>query len=202
MSSDLCVLAEKYGVDKCPTFLHSYTPHYNTLLNPLRSSINCVLEIGIGNTPLMAPIVGKIYKPGASLRMWKDYFPNAQIIGCDILKSVLFNDEERIHTFFVDQSQKTSLEGLMTNVKTINQYPDLIIDDGSHIDVHQRTSFRVLWDYVRPNGGIYIIEDISLHLFDSFSRIHLDMGFTDAELIYKHKGNNNGNDAFVAFRKK
>jgi hypothetical protein len=200
MSTELCLLAEKYGVDKCPKIHHTYTPIYHKLLNHLIPTTKCVLEIGIGNIPLMSPIVGQSYKPGASLRMWKDYFSNAQIIGCDIVKSVLFNDEERIHTFYVDQSLKTSLEHLMGNVQSIAQYPDIIIDDGSHIEIHQRTTFRILWDYVRPNGGIYIIEDIP-HNLESFSRIHLDMGFTDAELIYTHKGTNSW-DTFVAFRKK
>jgi hypothetical protein len=86
----------------------------------------------------------------------------------------------------------------MKNVQSIAQYPDIIIDDGSHIEIHQRTTFRILWNYVKPNGGIYIIEDIP---YDSFSSIHLDMGFTDAELIYKHKGTYDC-DTFVAFRKK
>jgi len=166
----------------------------------MRSSTKCVLEIGIGNIPLMSNIVGNSYKPGASQRMWRDYFPNAQIIGCDIVKSVLFNDEERIHTFFADQSLKSSLKNLMRNVHSISENVDIIIDDGSHIEQHQRTSFRLLWDYVRPNGGIYIIEDISMN-FESFQRIHLDMGFTDAELIYAHKGKDDW-DNFVAFRKK
>lgn len=147
----------------------------------------------------MAQFVGDSYKPGASLRMWRDYFPNAQIIGCDIVKSVLFNDEDRIHTFFCDQSLKSSLENLMRNVQSIAQYPDVIIDDGSHMELHQRISFRLLWDYVRPNGGIYIIEDISEN-FEGFKRLHLDMGFIDAELVYAHSGKNSW-DRFVAFRK-
>lgn len=200
MSTDLCVLAEKYGVDKCPKINHTYTPRYHDLLNELRPSTTCVLEIGIGNIPLMSNIVGNSYKPGASLRMWRDYFPNAQIIGCDIVKSVLFNDEDRIHTFFVDQSLKSSLKNLMRNVYSIAERVDIIIDDGSHMEVHQRTSFRLLWDYVRPNGGIYIIEDISVN-FESFKRIHLDMGFTDAELICAYSGKDVW-DNFVAFRKK
>jgi hypothetical protein len=199
MSTDLCVLAEKYGVDKCPKIGHTYTPVYDSLLTHGRASAKCVLEIGVGNIPLMAQFVGDSYKPGASLRMWRDYFPNAQIIGCDIVKSVLFNDEDRIHTFFCDQSLKSSLENLMRNVQSIAQYPDVIIDDGSHMELHQRISFRLLWDYVRPNGGIYIIEDISEN-FEGFKRLHLDMGFIDAELVYAHSGKNSW-DRFVAFRK-
>ena len=202
-SETLTQLAEHYGVHKCAKFLHSYTPVYDTLLSPLRKTTQSVLEIGIGNVPLMKPIVGEHYKPGASLRMWRDYFPNAQVIGCDILRSVLFNDEERIKTFFVDQSNTLSLLALMDSVKPITSQFDIIVDDGSHIEEHMRLSFQTLWKFVKPNGGIYIIEDVKRDSMDSFVNLDIKMGFIDAELLYAHKGLNklNGFDGFVAFRK-
>jgi 8-demethyl-8-alpha-L-rhamnosyltetracenomycin-C 2'-O-methyltransferase len=200
-SVNLCFLAEKYGVDKCPKIHHSYTPLYNTLLSPLRETTQYVLEIGIGNIPLMKPIVGNDYKPGASLRMWRDYFPKAQIVGCDILPSVLFNDEERIRTFFADQSKKSSLVELMdTLTKEEIPYLDIIVDDGSHKEEHMCLSFETLWKYVKPHGGIYIIEDIRANCVEIFAILAEKLNFTDAELIYKHKGMNDW-DGFVAFRK-
>ena len=36
-------------------------------------------------------------KPGASLRVWKDYFPNANIIGVDIDENILFLKTEFKH---------------------------------------------------------------------------------------------------------
>ena len=196
----LCQLAEKYGVDKCPVINHSYTPAYHTLLFPLKEKINSVLEIGIGNIPLMRPMVGEKYKLGASLRMWRDYFPNAQIIGCDIDRSVLFNDEERIKTFYVDQSDKGSLLSLADTVRPITETFDIIIDDGSHIEEHMRLSFQTLWKFVKPGGGIYIIEDIKSSYMEQFANLAYEMRFIDAELIKKHKGDNTW-DGFVAFRK-
>ena len=197
----LCILAEKYGVDKCPKIHHSYTPLYNTLLSSLRETTQYLLEIGIGNIPLMKPIVGNDYKPGASLRMWRDYFPKAQIVGCDILSSVLFNDEERIRTFYADQSKKSSLVELMdTLAKEKIPYLDIIIDDGSHKEDHMCLSFETLWKYVKPNGGIYIIEDIREHSIEMFANLANKLKFTDAEVIFKHKGMNAW-DGFVAFRK-
>ena len=194
----LTQLAEHHGVDKCPAISHSYTPVYDTLLSPLRKTTKSVLEIGIGNVPLMKPIVGEHYKPGASLRMWRDYFPNAQVIGCDIMRSVLFNDEERIKTFFVDQSNTLSLLALMDAVKPITSQFDIIVDDGSHIEEHMSLSFRTLWKFIKPNGGIYIIEDVKRASIDSF--VNLGRHFIDAELLYAHKGLNTW-DGFVAFRK-
>ena len=83
--TSLCLLAQKYYVDKCPAIYHHYTPKYHKLLKDKKVTV--FLEIGIGNHELMAPIVGDHYIHGASLRMWRDYFPQAEIIGCDINSS-------------------------------------------------------------------------------------------------------------------
>ena len=41
--------------------------------------------------------------PGASLRAWRDFFPNATILGADLDREVLF-EEERITTGYMDQT--------------------------------------------------------------------------------------------------
>jgi hypothetical protein len=199
MATELCKLGEKYLVDKTPKFGgHSYTPQYHALLSPLRKSTKLVLEIGVGNIPLMRSITGEKYKPGASLRMWRDYFPNAQIIGCDILPEVMFTDKN-ISTFVADQSNVGSLETLISNVKKFEEFADLIVDDGSHKEDHQVISFKTLWKLVKPNG-IYIIEDISMTFFDRIKNLPVEFNFKDAEIFQAYYGNSFG-DNFVAFRK-
>jgi hypothetical protein len=180
----LCVLAEKYGVDKCPAIFHSYTPEYHILLGGIREHVHTVLEIGIGNETLMRPIVGDRYCHGASLRMWRDYFPHAQITGCDILPSTLFTDE-RINTVLIDQSNAISLE-------TLEGPFDLIIDDGSHIVSHMLLSLKTLWSKLKP-GGLYIIEDIKkadMHIFTSLDKF---------EIVKVHEGLTDW-DGFIVFR--
>jgi hypothetical protein len=200
MSRDLCILAETYGVDKCPAINHTYTPAYDKLLSQFRNSTKLFLEIGVGNAPLMKPIVGERYIPGASLRMWRDYFQNSQIVGCDILESVLFQ-EDRIQTFYVDQSSESSLTTFaVNNLTRLGEYVDIILDDGSHIDSHQKLTFQTLWKCVRPNGGIYIIEDIPRSRLDEFSKLNAVCGFRDAKLIYVHD-NEKDTEGFVAFQK-
>jgi hypothetical protein len=201
MSKSLCELAELYRVDKCPAILHDSTPTYNKILNPLRQSINLVLEIGIGNSGLMEPICGPKYKPGASLRMWRDYFPNARIVGCDILDSVIFN-EDRIDTYVANQSDKDSLLSLVTeDINPESGYIDLIVDDGSHGENDQRISFETLWQFVRPNGGLYIIEGIWLgENLDRIANLPKDLRFDDAKLIEKYNGKNDY-QGFVIFKK-
>jgi len=199
MATELCKLGEKYLVDKTPKFGgHSYTPQYHALLSPLRKSTKLVLEIGVGNIPLMRSITGEKYKPGASLRMWRDYFPNAQIIGCDILPEVVFT-AKNIATFVADQSNVGSLETLISNVKKFEEFADLIVDDGSHNENHQVISFKTLWKLVKPNG-IYIIEDISMTFFDRIKNLPVEFNFKDAEIFQAYYGNSFG-DNFVAFRK-
>ena len=204
MATELCKLGELYCVDKTPFFGgHTYTPEYHALLTDTticdaRNDVKLVVEIGIGNIPLMKGLTAEAYRPGASLRMWRDYFPNAQIVGCDILESVLFT-ENRITTFQTDQSDPTSLQTLLTNVQTIHQYADLIIDDGSHEVEHMIISFKELWPLVKP-GGLYIIEDIRLPFIERIVQLPTDYGFKDASVQKVYHGNGFW-DNFVVFYK-
>jgi hypothetical protein len=79
--NDLCRLAELSGTDKWG--LHRYTTHYQTHFAHLKARSFNLLEIGVGGHD--APDIG-----GASLRMWKAFFPRADIYAIDIFdKSAL-----------------------------------------------------------------------------------------------------------------
>jgi len=73
----LSQLSEKYGCDKVSSIFHDYTPFYDELLK--YRQVNRVLEIGIGTMNAMKHL--KTYEPGASLRMWRDYFPFGDVRG-------------------------------------------------------------------------------------------------------------------------
>ena len=190
-STKLCKIAEKYGVDKCPKINHYYTSAYNEYLCDMEPKK--FLEIGIGNHNLMSPIVGNSYEYGASLRMWKEYFPNCQIYGCDILEDVIFQDE-RIITRIADQSSVVSLEDMMSDFGSM----DIILDDGSHIEEHQILSFSTLWKYINI-GGYYIIEDISINRLDEMSNLYKQ--FVDCKIKYIHK-HHRDSQGFIIFEKK
>jgi spermidine synthase len=149
----LCEIALKYGTDKAfrertdgmeGDSAHDYTPYYHELLKD--RNIRRVLEIGIGEKKYNAP----------SLRMWAEYFPQAEIYGCDIDIGVFVYDNPRIHCFHCDQSDSISLQQV---VKQTGGNFDLIVDDGSHIIEHQMLTFRMLYSLLSPKG-VYIIEDI------------------------------------------
>jgi 23S rRNA U2552 (ribose-2'-O)-methylase RlmE/FtsJ len=113
-----------------------------------------MLEIGIGYKQLMDPFV-PFYVHGASLWMWQDYLPQAEIFACDILPQTLIN-EERIRSFVCDQSDPKSLKTL---VKDTGGNFDFVVDDGSHAPEHQILSAEILLPHVN-SGGVYVIEDV------------------------------------------
>jgi hypothetical protein len=156
---DLAQLFNNYGSDKD---VNGYTQVYHTLFNSMKDKKLVILEIGIGT---MIPgahssMVGyglKNYKPGGSLRAWRDYFTEGRIIGADIQPDTQFNDEERIETYICNSTVKEDVEEFMNKLGNIKF--DIIIDDGSHIDTNQYATLGNFYKYLKDDG-IYIIEDI------------------------------------------
>ena len=95
-------------------------------------------------------------KPGASLRVWRDYFVNSAVFGADIDKNILF-EEDRIKTFYVDQLNENSIKEMWSNINKSDF--DIILDDGLHTFEAGVTMFLNSFDKLRKNG-IYIIEDV------------------------------------------
>jgi len=135
--SRLAWLATVYGSDKGPT-AHRYVDLYDTHLAPLRRRARRVLEIGV-------------YR-GASLQMWRDYFPNAEIFGLDIEE--VHVPGPRIHTIRGDQADVE----LLAEVGRHGPF-DLIVDDGSHRASDVVTTFTALFPTLREHG-LYVIEDM------------------------------------------
>jgi SAM-dependent methyltransferase len=143
------------GSDKANS--HNYHFLYGPILKN-RSEISAVLEIGLGtnNTDVVSNM-GEQGKPGASLRAFRDFLPKAYIYGADIDRRVLF-EEERIGTYFVDQTAPDSFEELK---KHLPESFDLIIDDGLHsVDANVATLAFAL--PLLKKGGFAVIEDIAL----------------------------------------
>jgi hypothetical protein len=158
----LCEIGSKYDTDKHDA-VHfpvggDLASYYHELFKDHRQEVRKMLEIGIGhsipNVNGCMAIEG--YKPGASLRMWEEYFPNAEIYALDVIPEILIN-EGRIHSFLCDQSSEESLRNAMAFLGTGF---DFIEDDGSHIPAHQALTARMLVPLLGPKG-IYVIEDIA-----------------------------------------
>ena len=156
----MSILAEifaKYGTDK-----GSYASSYEFFLAAERHSVRRVLEVGIGTlTPgahsNMIAFAAAHYRPGGSLRSWRDYFPTASIVGFDVQPDTQFT-EDRIRTFLCDSTDRESVDQIMER-EELGDF-DLIIDDGSHLAENQLKTLKNLYGYLRP-GGIFVIEDVT-----------------------------------------
>jgi hypothetical protein len=152
--TDLCRIMDAHRSDKASN--HNYTQVYYELLNPIRERITKFVEIGIGTNNIDVPSsMGPTGNPGASLRGWRDFLPNADIVGADVDKRILFT-EPRIQTKFIDQLDAATIQSFWGEV---GGNCDIILDDGLHTYEANANLIRNSLDKVAV-GGYYIIEDI------------------------------------------
>lgn len=129
-----------FGSDKEAPGQHAYGATYAACFRHLRYRRARILEIGL---------LG-----GASLLAWRCYFPFATTIGMDIEpKQHMAGSRTRIYTG--DQGSADDLAALSAKEGPF----DIIIDDGSHQNVHQIFTFHQMFDSLK-DGGIYIVEDV------------------------------------------
>jgi hypothetical protein len=172
-------LAIKYNTDKS-SLDHDYIKHYEKYFSENREKYTKVLELGIYTTN-----TGDVDKSGASLKMWMDYFPNADIIGLDIVDySYLDAKYPRIKTFIcngelryssdIDKITNPWLKQIYTQpqygltggqigmINAINKFGsdyDIMIDDGPHTVSSQQIFFGFMFKYLK-SGGYLVIEDL------------------------------------------
>jgi hypothetical protein len=167
-TSELNALCDKYGTDQgeikssgpghpYPWPSHTYADFIESHFQHCREYVKKVFECGIGsNDPAVPSNMGVRGKPGASLRVWHDYFPNAHIYGADIDLKTLFQ-EPRISTFYCDQTDASTIARMWSEINTSDF--DLMIDDGLHTFAAARCLFENSFDRLKK-GGMYIIEDV------------------------------------------
>ena len=165
-------LLDLYGSDK-GTF-HQYSAAYSGILNSLGREDLHILEIGLGtNHTDVLSNMGAHGSPGASLRAWRDYCPQSNIVGCDIDSRILFS-EDKIKRFVLDQTSEKSWLLLLDKIG--NQKFDLIVDDGLHSPMANLQTIIQASRILNPRGYI-VIEDIaeqSLPTWELFSTLVKD----------------------------
>ena len=129
----------QYESDKVVSgYLDVYDPLFAHLVNqPIK-----LLEIGIYH--------------GGSLKLWRDYFPQGQIVGVDLKLPETLKNEPRIQMFQGSQDDGPFLHRLVAD--TAPDGFDVIIDDASHLGHLTKATFWHLFEHLKP-GGIYVIED-------------------------------------------
>jgi hypothetical protein len=152
---ELAALFNQYGSDKSSA--HNYHLLYAPLLGPRRNDPLRLLEIGLGtNHPDVVSTMGASGKPGASLRAFRDFCSNAQVFGADIDRRVLF-EEDRIHTYYVDQTRLGSFHELSANLP--DGLFDLVIDDGLHSPNANIATMLFALTILKPSA-FFVAEDI------------------------------------------
>ena len=127
--------------------IHSYLPLYQNLLINKRETAKNVLEIGI-------------YK-GGSIKLWSDFFTNANVYGLDIMNSdyvwegIKNNKQIILHTS-IDAYNN---DFFINNFLNKNIRCDFMLDDGPH-SLESMVQFIKLYSQIMTDDGILIIEDV------------------------------------------
>ena len=134
-------IAKHYGTDKSSE-IHNYCEKYEKWLPFGRLEPLKILEIGVLN--------------GKSLLTWREFYPNATIVGVDIDPrcTEFQNVNENIYVEIGSQDN----EDFLAQVSSTYGPFDLILDDGSHMQSHIIFSFEKLFDTLKSEG-VYVIED-------------------------------------------
>ncbi len=139
-------------------FPHFYALEYERIFSAFRRQRFDFLEIGLD---------AATYKEGQpddapSMRVWREFFPNARLFGYD-LHDFGFFEQRDTHLFQGDQSSRADIARFLEDAKKPRFR--LVIDDASHASSHQQISLASLFGSVE-DGGIYIIEDLDWQPFE------------------------------------
>jgi hypothetical protein len=147
----LKALLDAEGSDKAT--LHNYHHVYGAILTRI-GAVGATLEVGMGtNHEDAVSHMGAAGRPGASLRAFAAFLPQARIHGADVDRRILFQ-EGRIRTFFVDQTDLASFDELAA----LEMF-DIIIDDGLHAPNANLAVLLFALRRLKP-GGWLVIEDV------------------------------------------
>ncbi len=121
---------------------HQYFPAYETHFKRFQNRHVTLFEIGIGE--------------GGSLQQWRRYLgPFAVIVGLDIYPRCKQVEEDQVHVRIGSQTDLAFLAGVVAEFGP----PDIVIDDGSHLQPHVNATFHFLYPLVAKNG-VYLVEDL------------------------------------------
>jgi hypothetical protein len=121
---------------------HQYFPAYEAHFQRFQNRHITLFEIGIGE--------------GGSLEQWRGYLgPFATIVGLDIYPRTKQVEEDQVHVRIGSQTDVAFLASVVAEFGP----PDIVIDDGSHIQSHINTTFDFLYPMVAKNG-VYLVEDL------------------------------------------
>ena len=198
LDKNLTDLMNAYGSDKGGFNKdHNFSDYYSTIFFDKKESFKNILEVGLGTNNINVPSnMGLEGKPLASLRAWRDYFLNANIYGADIDRKIL-KDEDRIKTYYVDQTNPSSILELFKNIGDISF--DIIIDDGLHEYNANICLFENSFKFLK-NKCIYVIEDFFFKDKNKFFQYFKNFNYNFSIVDIFHKNNISNNCLVIIYK--
>lgn len=166
--------------------LHNYTNTYEKIFGPLKYDKLNLLEIGIYN--------------GGSIKLWRDYFINARIVGLDIVYTPIAKEtlkNENVTILIGDSANKNS-DVLTKHFE--NDSFDIIIDDGNHSFEYQLLTLQNFFPKLKK-GGIYVIEDVEDRTIKNNIMLNQFKMFKDFEIIDLRNKDKRDDSVLFIFRK-
>jgi hypothetical protein len=129
---------------------HSYLPLYQTLLGSKKETAKNVLEVGICL--------------GGSIKLWKDFFTNANVYGLDVMdiSSVWEGIRNREDIILHTSTDAYDEEVFRKNFLDKDIKFDFMLDDGPH-SLESMVQFIKLYSQILADDGILIIEDVQAY---------------------------------------
>lgn len=169
--TSLCALFNHFKSDKSNPGRHNYGTLYHYLFN----YVSCIrykhdlrfLEIGLGtNNVDMKSNMGTDGTPLASVNAFREYFPRtASIWGVDYDPRIIPADgisDSGVNCRVMDITSRSSINEFLADCHYI-EYFDVILDDSLHEFHAGKNGLDCLFHKINPEGGLYIIEDITRH---------------------------------------
>lgn len=159
-------------------FHHYISNFYCEKLSPRKDDKLNILEIGIFN--------------GDSLKLWEDFFPNANIYGLDINDHSIYTYSDRVDKYIMNAYSESTINFL----KSKNLTFDIIIDDGPHTIESQNYCCKN-YKHLLNKNGLLVIEDVIVHNlqilqesnpeFKTLNLMHIAECFMDNIILYLEK---------------
>jgi hypothetical protein len=151
-----------------------YMDIYEKYLKSMRDDEINLLEIGV--------------REGESMKTWEAYFKNGNICGLDIDPRCKAHEKGRVK---VEIGSQDDPELLKTCFGEDTEF-DVIIDDGSHVNIFTIASFESLFEKRLKSGGIYIVEDLAA----SYKKLQTDLNVAETwpGMKYNEEGKSFDND--------
>lgn len=134
----------EYGTDKDDG--HSYIEPYDELFARFKDVENLnILELGNHH--------------GGSLRLWNEFFTNANVLGIEIDTRKGLRYFDNIDNVTVYENTSAISFDTIRMVEGLGIKFDIIIDDASHLPAHQSFTCQ-FWSRFLKEDGVLVIEDI------------------------------------------